>query len=171
MTSVRSLMQIAAQYGLELHQMDVKTAYLHAPIDCEIYIEQPEGFEVKSEMGEKLVCKLNKSLYSLKQLGQNWNKMLQDFLGENDFIQNPADHCVYSKQTGNEKIILLIWVDDHIIAASDNQTLRNVKKRLEEKFKMKDLGKLQHFLGIDFAQGGGEIKMNQKRYIPKILEV
>lgn len=52
MTSVRSLMQLAAQYSLDLHQMDVKTAYLHAPIDCEVYMEQPEGFEVKSEAGE-----------------------------------------------------------------------------------------------------------------------
>ncbi len=163
MTSVRSLMQIAAQYGLELHQIDLKTAYLHAPIDCELYMEQPEGFEVKSETSEKLVCKLNKSLYGLKQSGRNWNKMLHDFLSQNDFIQNPADHCVYSKQTGSEKIILIIWVDD-------SRTLRNVKKMLEEKFKMKDLGKLKHFLGIDFAQGDGEIKMNQKRYITKILE-
>lgn len=64
MTSVLTLMQLEAQYDLDLHQMDVKTAYLHAPIDCEV--EQPKGFEVKSETGEKLVCKLNKSLYGLK---------------------------------------------------------------------------------------------------------
>lgn len=74
MTSVRCLMQLAAQYDLELHQMDVKTAYLHAPIDCEVYMEQPEGFEVRSDTGEQLVCKLNKSLYGLKQSGRNWNK-------------------------------------------------------------------------------------------------
>lgn len=113
MTSVRSLMQIAAQYGLELHQMDA----MDAPIDCELYMEQPEGFEVKSETGEKLVCKLNKPLDGLKQSGRNWNKMLHDFLNQNDFIQNPADHCVYSKQTGSEKIILIIWVDDLIVAS------------------------------------------------------
>lgn len=47
MTSV--LMQLAAQYDLELHQMDVRTAYLHAPFHCEVYMEQPEGFEVKSK--------------------------------------------------------------------------------------------------------------------------
>lgn len=170
MTSIRSLMQIAAQYGLELHQMDVKTAYLHAPIDTELYMEQPEGFEVKSETSKRLVCKLNKSLYGLKQSGRNWNKMLDDFLIKNDFSQNPSDHCVYSKQTGGEKIILIVWVDDLLIAASDSQTLRNVKRMLEERFKMKDLGKLTHFLGIDFAQGDGEIKMNQKRSIIKILE-
>lgn len=81
--------------------MDVKTAYLHASIDCEIYMKQPEGFEVESKTGEELVCKLNKSLYGLKQSGRNWNKMLNDFLIENDFVQNSTDHCVYSKQTGN----------------------------------------------------------------------
>ena len=70
MTSVRSLMQLAAQHDLHLHQMDVKTAYLHAPIDCELYVQQPEGFEVKSDTDEKLVCKLNKSLYGLKQSGR-----------------------------------------------------------------------------------------------------
>ena len=171
MTSVRSLMQIAVQHNLEVHQMDVKTAYLHAPIDCELYMEQPEGFKVKSETGEKLVCKLNKSLYGLKQSGRNWNKMLHDFLSENGFIQNPADHCVYSRETSNgEKIILIIWVDDLIIAGSGSQTIQNVKELLGSKFKMKDLGKLKNFLGIDFTQIDGEIKMNQKRYITKILQ-
>lgn len=69
MTSVRGLMQLAAQCSSDLRQMDVKTAYLHAPIDCEVYTEQPEGSEVKSETEEKLVCKLDKSLYGLKQSG------------------------------------------------------------------------------------------------------
>lgn len=129
-TSVRVLMQLAAQYNLKLHQMDVKTAYLHAPIDCEIYMKQPEGFEVESKTGEELVCKLSKSLYGLKQSGRNWNKMLHDFLIENDFVQNSADYCVYSKQTDKERVILIIWVDDLIIAASNDQILRDVKEML-----------------------------------------
>jgi len=57
-TSIRMLLQIAVQYGLTVHQMDVKTAYLNAPIDCEIYVDQPEGFEVRSPSNEKLACKL-----------------------------------------------------------------------------------------------------------------
>lgn len=69
MTSVRALMQVAVQEDLTLHQMDDKTAYRHGPNNCEIYMEQPEGLEVKSNKGESLVCKLNKSLYSLKQSG------------------------------------------------------------------------------------------------------
>ena len=83
-TSIRSLMQIAAQHDLILHQMDVKTAYLNAPIDCEIYMEQDEGFEIQSENG-RLVYKLNKSLYGLKQSGRNWNSLLHSYLQANKF--------------------------------------------------------------------------------------
>lgn len=159
MTSVHSLMQLAVQHELELHQMDVKTAYLHAPIDCEVYMEQPEGFKVKAETGEKLVCKLIRSLYGLKQLGQNWNRMLHNFLNENVYIQNLAENCVYSKHT---QYTMIIWVDDVIIATSDNRIVKNVKEMLGAKFKMKDLGELKHCLGIDFVQRKGEIKMSQK---------
>ncbi|CAB4035581.1 Retrovirus-related Pol poly from transposon TNT 1-94, partial [Paramuricea clavata] len=94
LTTIRALMQIAAKQDLILHQMDVKTAYLNAPIDCEIYIEQAEGFETPSNSGEKLVYKLNKSLYGLKQSGRNWNSMLHKYLIENNFVQSNVDHCL-----------------------------------------------------------------------------
>lgn len=170
MTSVRVVMQKAAQENLVLHQMDVKTAYLHAPIDFELYIDQPEGYETWSDTGEKLVCKLHKSLYGLKQSGRNWNAMLHSYLIRNDFTQNPADHCVYTKEKHDEKVILIIWVDDLIIAASNESILTNVKTMLTEKFKMKDLGRLRRFLGIDFEQTEGQVVMSQKRYVNKILK-
>lgn len=150
LTSVRVRMQKAAQENLILHQMDVKTAYLHAPIDFEIYITQPEGYEVKYDRGEMLVWKLQKSLYGLKQSGRNWNKALHDHLCNNHFIQNPADHCVYTKEAEDQKVIIVIWVVDLIIAANDETVMTNVKEMLTAKFKMKDLGKLNNFLGIDF---------------------
>lgn len=71
MTSIRVLAQKVAQDNLTVHQMDVKTAYLHAPIKFDLYIEQPEGYEVTSSEGDKLVCKLKKSLSGLKQSGRN----------------------------------------------------------------------------------------------------
>ena len=95
MTSVRLLMQQAAQSNLLVHQMDVKTAYLNAPIDCNIFVEQPKGYEKVGKNNEKLVCKLNKSLYGLKQSGRNWNKVLHDYLGSRGFTQSLADPCVY----------------------------------------------------------------------------
>ena len=80
MSSIRILLQRAVQNDMRVHQMDVKTAYLNAPIDCDIYMEQPEGFEKHGKNGEKLVCKLKKSLYGLKQSGRNWNNVLHEYL-------------------------------------------------------------------------------------------
>ena len=76
--------------------MDVKTAYLHAPIDCELYIEQAEGFEVFSDSGERLVYRINKSLSGLKQSGRNWNSMLHNYLMENNFLYKVVLITVYT---------------------------------------------------------------------------
>ena len=155
---------------LFLNQMDVKTAYLNAPIDCEIYMDQAEGFEVLDSSQEKLVYKLNKSLYGLKQSGRNWNGVLHDFLLQNDFVQSQVDNCLYVRQNEAGMIIILVWVDDLIIAANDQQSMTDVKDKLKGRFRMKDLGKLSYFLGIDFSQCDRVVTMSQERYIRKLLE-
>ena len=86
MTSIRMMMQLASEYNLLVHQLDVKTAYLNAPIDCEILMQQPEGFQQFDVNDEILVWKLNKSLYGLKQSGRNWNSLLHKLFGEHSFI-------------------------------------------------------------------------------------
>ena len=170
LTTIRALMQIAAKQDLILHQMDVKTAYLNAPIDCEIYIEQAEGFETPSNSGEKLVYKLNKSLYGLKQSGRNWNSMLHKYLIENNFVQSNVDHCLYIKYVDGKLVIILVWVDDLIIAARNDILMSDTKQMLKDKFHMKDLGRLSYFLGIHFEQGVDYVRMNQRKYLVKLLE-
>ena len=68
METIRSLIQLAVQEDLIVHQMDVKTAFLHAPIDEDIYVSQPIGYAIENK-----VWKLQKSLYGLKQSGRNWH--------------------------------------------------------------------------------------------------
>ena len=167
--SIRALMQVAVQYGLTVHQMDVKTAYLNADIDCDLFVEQPKGFEKTNEKGEKLVWKLKKSLYGLKQSGRNWNQMLSKKLIENGFKQSISDSCLYTKIIGNEIVILLLWVDDIIIAASSDDEMESTKSMLSENFKMKDMGQLNWFLGSEFKFSDDSISINQKRYCEKIL--
>ena len=169
-TSIRILMQIAVQYDLIVHQMDVKTAYLNAPIECEIYVDQPEGFEVRSPSNEKLVCKLKKSLYGLKQSGRNWNNLLHAFFVDNDFVRSCVDNCVYTKHVDDKIIIVLLWVDDIIVAASCESLLCDVKNLLKSRFKMTDLGLIRWFLGIHFVHSEGMIKMSQTHYLTKLLE-
>ncbi|CAM8905846.1 unnamed protein product [Rhodiola kirilowii] len=65
MVTIRTVLGLVAKENLYLQQMDVKTAFLHGDLDEEIYMKQPEGFEVNGK--EKLVCNLKKSLYGLKQ--------------------------------------------------------------------------------------------------------
>ena len=173
MSSIRVLVQHAVQNSMIVHQMDVKAAYLNAPIDCDIYVEQPKGYEKTGKNGEKLVCKLNKSLYGLKQSGRNWNATLHDYLSREGFVQSLADPCVYRKVVDNDAkkcIILVIWVDDLIISASNHELMVSVKKSLSDKFKMKDLGVLHWFLGTEFICSDSMIEMKQSRYIKRILE-
>ena len=142
MSSVRMLMQHAVQNNMHVHLIDVKTAYLNAPTDCEIFIEQPKGYEKREENGEKLVCKLKNSLYGLKKSGRNWNLTLHNFLLKKGFEQSIVDPCVYFSFDGDDTgrcIIVIIWVDDLIISASNSTLMEKVKVSLSSKFQMKIL--------------------------------
>ena len=129
MSSIRVLLQHAVQNDMFVHQMDVKTAYLNAPIDCEKFMEQPDGYEKAGKNGEKLVYKLRKSLYGLKQSGRNWNNMLHEYLLGENFTQSLADPCVYTRYSStNECTYIIIWVDDLIISASNEILLHSLKE-------------------------------------------
>ncbi|GFS12504.1 reverse transcriptase [Elysia marginata] len=173
MTSIRTVIQLAVQNNLDVHQMDVKAAYLNAPIDKEIYVEQPEGYVVKGKSSEKLVLKLKKSLYGLKQSGRNWSMKLQSHLIEQGFVQSKADPCVYvlhSSRQPSDHAILVVWVDDIIIAASNSTLMTDIKTKLSLNFQMKDLGKISWFLGIQFCHSMNSITLNQKKHVEKLLE-
>lgn len=174
MTSIRTLVHLAVQNDWEVHQMDVKAAFLNAPIDVELYVEQPEGYEVKSKSGKKLVLKLNKSLYGLKQSGRNWNTKLHEQLLEQGFAQSRVDPCVYTKdlnQPTGDQAVIVVWVDDILIAASNASFMKAIKVKMNLTFKMKDLGKVSWFLGIQFLHDprDGSITMSQSQYIEKLL--
>ena len=125
--------------------MDVKTVYLNANIDCEIHLEQPEGFVKFDENGDKLVCKLKKYLHGIKQSGRNGYNMLHGILVEEGFEQSQTDHCVHQKIDENSTVLILFWVDI-IIVASDTEVLNFIKRILCKKFRMRDLGRLSWFL-------------------------
>ena len=78
-------------------------------------------------------------------------KSLHNYFTEIDFIQNQADHCVYTQHNNNkERIIIISWVNDIILATKNMDSLNNIKRMLTSNFKMKSLEKLRHFQGIDF---------------------
>ena len=162
MSSVLALMQLGVQNDMLILEMDVKTAYLNAPIDCDFYMEQQNGFEKFGRNSETLVCKLKKSLYGLKQSDRNWNNMLHNHLIDEHFSQSCADPCIYTRHIDDKRyIIMIIWVDDIIIATSNSKLMASVKESLSKRFKMKDLGEISWFLGTQFKYGKDCIEMNQ----------
>ncbi len=150
--------------------MDVKGAYLNAPIDKDIYVQQPPGYEQSDNSGNRLTCHLRKSLYGLKQSGRNWHTTLTDFLKSKGFIPSKTDPCIYTHVINDEQIIVLFWVDDIIICSSKLELISNTKDLLHAEFHMDDRGPLKWFLGIDFSQlEDGSYTMSQQRYCEAIL--
>ena len=121
MTSIRTMVNVVAQHDMVVHQLDVKSAYLHAPIDCELYLEPPQGFREGND--DKAVWKLKKSIYGLKQSGRNWNLMLHEYLVEKGFSQSAVDPCLYTRKTGDVFVMMLVWVDDILIAGTNEECL------------------------------------------------
>ena len=145
--------------------MDVKGAYLHAPIECDVYVKQPPGYQQSTN----LVWKLKKSLYGLKQSGRNWHSLLHQYLKEMNFIQSNADPCVFIQKVAGGTTILSVWVDDIIIASSSKELMDNAKNKLRDRFNMKDLGEISSFLGIDFQRTNQTITMSQSRFLKEVL--
>ncbi|KAM2897932.1 hypothetical protein COP2_007520 [Malus domestica] len=169
-SSIRILLALVVQFDLELVQMDVKTAFLHGNLSEEIYISQPEGYEEKGK--ENLVCKLNKSLYGLKQSPRQWylrfDKVMKDF----GYTRSQYDHCVYHKKArGGTYVYLLIYVDDMLIASSDRTEISKLKTQMQNEFEMKDLGEAKKILGMEITRDRKKwlVCLVQKQYLEKLL--
>ncbi|KAI5319091.1 hypothetical protein L3X38_038799 [Prunus dulcis] len=101
--SFRVIMALVAHFDLHLHQMDVKTAFLNGDLIEEIYMKQPDGFASKGE--ESLVCKLQKSIYGLKQASRQWYFKFDEVVKSQGFIDNPLDECIYMKFNGKNFVL------------------------------------------------------------------
>ena len=169
--SIRTVIALAAKYGLKLHQMDVTTAFLNGDLKEEVYMQQPEGFVEKGK--EHLVCRLCRSIYGLKQSPRCWNSVLDSKLKSMGFEQTMGNPCIYVKEECGEIFIIAVYVDDILLAGKTDQKINEVKQALAELFKMKDMGELHHFLGVKVVQkpSSKEVWIGQESYTKSMLEI
>ena len=115
--SIRILLSIAAVLDYEIWQMDVKTAFLNGHLEENIYMQQPDGFIQKGQ--EHMVCKLQRSIYGLKQASRSWNIRFDQAIKSFGFIQNIDEPCVYKKIQGKSVAFLVLYVDDILLIGND----------------------------------------------------
>lgn len=183
LSTLRYLTALAAETGEEIRQADFVTAYLNATLeeDETVYMHIPEGFkewliETKPETlikqnidnflrggNNDYIMKLKKSLYGLKQSARSWYNTMSSWLEDKGFQISEADPCLFIKNG----TILFVWVDDIIVIGPEKEQLL---KMIKQDFKIKDLGKAQHVLGMKIThKSDGSIRVDQEHYVKALL--
>uniref|UniRef100_A0A5S6QKH9 Reverse transcriptase Ty1/copia-type domain-containing protein n=1 Tax=Trichuris muris TaxID=70415 RepID=A0A5S6QKH9_TRIMR len=197
LNSIRTLMALAVEKGLTVHQLDIATAFLNGDLEEEIFMQPPDLLEkvleeivqenvmpsqILSTAREWLlqlrklnypVCKLKKAIYGLKQAGRQWYKKLDEKLRELGMKPLESDSCVYSVPgTGGLLKLVAIYVDDTCVLSNDIEWIKGVKTELANTFKVRNLGPISYGLGIQFKQNEkkGTISMCQRSYVLNLLK-
>ena len=165
---VRLLLAIAAQYDLHILHCDVKQAFLNGNTDFELYMAQPEGFEIPGY--EDYVYKLNRSIYGLKQAAYIWFMVLRDTLLDAGFQECPSAPSLYIHP--GHGVIVAVYVDDILILAQQMSQAVEIYDYLAGFFTMVNLGEARHFLGLEIERNWEkrELSFHQPTYIDKMLE-
>jgi hypothetical protein len=169
--SFRIIMALVVHYDLELHQMDVKMAFLNGDLYENVYMAQPKGFVMEGK--ENIECHLKKSIYGLKQASRQWYLKFDETIKKFGFKEN-EDNCIYAKFKNGKFIFLILYVDDitTYFASSDVNLLLETKKFLSSNFDMKDLGEALFIQGIEIHQDrkNGVLGLSQKDNLENILK-
>ncbi|GJX41330.1 putative ribonuclease H-like domain-containing protein [Tanacetum coccineum] len=166
--AIRIFLAFAAHMNMVVYQMDVKTAFLNGNLREEVYVSQPDGFVDKDNPNH--VYKLKKALYGLKQAPRAWYDMLSSFLISQDFSKGSVDPTLFIRRDGKELLLVQIYVDDIIFAASTPELCDLFSKIMCSKFKMSMMGKISFFLGLQISQSPRGIFINQSKYALESLK-
>jgi hypothetical protein len=162
------LLAYACSKNIKVYQMDVKSSFLNGELEEEVYIEQPEGFQL-SENAD-YVCKLKKALYGLKQAPRAWYSRLDKYLQQAGFRKGSADNNLYIKVTQDSILLIEVYVDDIIFGSNDDRLSHKFAKDMHNEFEMSLLGELSFFLGLQIRQRNQGIFISQTKYIREMLK-
>lgn len=170
MDTIRLLLTLANQFSWGMVQMDVKTAFLNGTIEEEIYMSQPIGFNNST----KQVCKLNRSIYGLKQASLAWNRCFTRFLKEFNLRALSSDSCVFVNrgcqilERNQPLLIVCIYVDDGLIFSNQQSTIKACIRHLSSKFEITTT-KPDTFVGLEIRRDGDQLFMGQSSYIRALI--
>ncbi|GFR51225.1 hypothetical protein Agub_g13600 [Astrephomene gubernaculifera] len=162
MVTLRVLLSRAAAEDLELHQLDVCTAFLNGELAETVYVDQPQGY---SNGDDSMKCRLLKALYGLKQAPLAWHDKLKSELEKLGFKQSAADPALFLRDDMGGEIDLLMHVDDLLLAAPNVTTMKQVKLEIGQCFDVRDLGEASYYLGMEIRRNRSmrELTLTQER--------
>ena len=166
--AIRLLIICAIVLNWQLRQVDFIMAYAQAPIECDMYLQLPDGIETESGNSRTHVLKLLRNVYGQKQAGKVWADFLSENLFNIGFERSKIDECVFYR--GN--LVFLVYVDDVIFFSLDGTSTENVIKELQDsKLKLEDQGHPADYVGVNIKkQGGGSYEFTQPALTQKIFE-
>ncbi|KAG8485609.1 hypothetical protein CXB51_018990 [Gossypium anomalum] len=169
-TTICTVLVIPVMKNWSLRQVDVNNAILNGELAEDIYMEQPPGFEESGPNGEKLVCKLNKALYGLRQAPRAWFQTLRQYLIDQlGFRTAKTDPSLFIRAASDSILLLIVYVDDIVLTGSSNAKIDRVVQLLHTKFALKDMGPLNFFLGITVERSFKGLVLSQQKYVREIL--
>ncbi|GKD45674.1 retrovirus-related pol polyprotein from transposon TNT 1-94, partial [Tanacetum coccineum] len=167
--TIRSIFALAAQRGMKVHQLDVKSAFLYGELEETVFVEQPQGYVVQGNEGK--VYRLRKALYGLKQAPRAWYGRIESYFLKEGFEKCPYEPTLFVKLSKeNVFLIVSIYVDDLIITGSTLDLIEQFKVSMKSEFEMSDMGEMRFFLGVEVIQSEDGIHLNQRKYAREILE-
>ncbi|CAM8936114.1 unnamed protein product [Rhodiola kirilowii] len=165
--TIRLVLSIAVSRGWCLRQIDVDNAFLHGLLQQTVYMKQPPGFE--DPRFPDHVCKLQRSIYGLKQSPRAWYDRLCSRLQQLGFQPSKADTSLFTFHSGTVTIYILVYVDDIVIAGSCASAVERLIQSLSASFPIKDLGILHYFLGLEVTYNSGGLTLTQRKYALDLL--
>lgn len=142
---------------------DIKTAFLHGELEEEVYIKIPEGYNAPGK-----VCLLKKALYGLRQAPSKWNKKLTGFLRSEGMENLKTDQCIFVNKS--KTVHLAIHVDDGIVIGRDMETMKQLLKKLKDKFQVRITENLKSYLGMEVKKDRNGIFISQGKYAQHVIE-
>lgn len=166
--TIRLILALTMNFKLFSRHLDVTTAFLYGKLEEDVYLKTPEG--VSCPEGKSL--KLKRSLYGLKQSPKCWNTRFHEFIVTLGFHRSRSDYCLYIWSKKNSIVYLVLYVDDMLIAGNDEHKINSIVDDLKFEFKMKDLGQVRRFMGLNvtFDKESNLLVVDQNHYIQKIID-
>jgi hypothetical protein len=168
MEAIRLLLAYACSKNVKVYQMDVKSAFLNGELEEEVYIEQPEGFQLSENID--YVCKLKKALHGLKEAPRAWYSRLDNYLQQAGFKKGSEEKNLYIKVSQGNILLVEVYVDDIIFCIDDDRLRQKFAKDLHNEFEMSLLGELSFFLGFQIRQRNQGIFISQTNYIREMIK-